>query len=310
MDKTIISKYIPYFRTFFLLVLIMVHGIPVFAGEGDGGSLATSLLNSENIVTKMTLNNDQQLQGLDFLYSGVSDTDVNRHGRGYRWAGPPPEMPDWRGIKWDTTYFITYQFVVIGVLYAAPESLSGWTKEDKEEYSLQRWVENVTNPVWDKDKWWVNYILHPYWGGTYYIRGRERGFARLSSFWYAVLLSSLYEYGAEALFEPVSYQDLVVTPVVGALVGEFLFTPIRKWVRAKPGQLNLIDKTVLLLTDPIGVISEETSRILGVNTTVSLGPLKTEPFPRASWNTGLTEISLPDPKWNNHVWGIQFKISL
>ena len=90
MDKTIISKYIPYFRTFFLLMLIMVHGIPVFAGEGDGGSLATSLLNSENIVTKMTLNNDQQLQGLDFLYSGVSDTDVNRHGRGYRWAGPPP----------------------------------------------------------------------------------------------------------------------------------------------------------------------------------------------------------------------------
>ena len=29
-------------------------------------------------------------------------------------------------------------------------------------------------PVWDDDEFYLNYILHLYWGATYYMRGRER----------------------------------------------------------------------------------------------------------------------------------------
>lgn len=74
--------------------------------------------------------------------------------------GPPAKVPDWRGIKRDTAYFIGYQFAVIGALYVAPEAISGWSKEDKQNYSFEKWKENVRNPVWDEDAWWVNYILH------------------------------------------------------------------------------------------------------------------------------------------------------
>jgi hypothetical protein len=48
------------------------------------------------------------------------------------------------------------------------------------------------------------------------------------------LLSGLYEFGLEALFERPSYQDLTVTPMAGALLGVLLFEPIREHMRGKP----------------------------------------------------------------------------
>jgi hypothetical protein len=234
----------------------------------------------------------------------VTDTS----GGGYRWLGPPAAAPDWRGIKWDTGYFLGYQFAVIGILYVAPEELSGWSEEDKDDYSFEKWKENVSNPVWDEDAWWVNYILHPYWGGTYYIRARERGFERLQSFWYAVLLSTLYEYGAEALFEPVSYQDLVVTPVAGALLGEYVFTPIRERIRARSTHLAWPDKAVLFMTDPLGVVNQEVNRMLGLNAVVSFRPLGMEGIRPASGPSGASQVGLPARLGNKPVWGLQLKI--
>lgn len=187
---------------------------------------------------------------------------------GYRWKGAPPDQPDWQGARRDTAYFLGYQFVTIAALYAAPESVSGWDDDDKSDYSFKKWGDNVTNPVWDEDRWWINYVLHPYWGGAYYIRGRERGLDRTQAFWYSALLSTLFEYGAEALYEPVSIQDVVVTPVVGFLVGEYLFAPWRERIRAKPGALGWSDKAALFITDPLGVLNAETDRLLGVKTTM------------------------------------------
>jgi hypothetical protein len=228
----------------------------------------------------------------EFTPSATFDESVKQSGGGYRWEGPPAENPDWRGLKLDTVYFLAYQVVVIGVLYIAPEKLSGWSQEDKDNYSLERWKENVTNPIWDDDEWWVNYILHPYWGATYYIRARERGLERTQSFWYSVLLSTLYEYGAEALFEPVSFQDLIVTPVAGSLLGEFVFTRIRERFRAKSGELEWSDKAVLFITDPLGVVNETVSLILGVNTEVNFCRLRMENIPRSSGVSGETENTM------------------
>jgi len=112
-------------------------------------------------------------------------------------------------------------------------------------------------------------------GGAYYIRAQERGLDRSQSFLYSVLLSTLYEYGTEAFFEQPSYQDLIVTPVVGSLIGRYLFTPIRQSIRAQPGELGWTSKTILFLTDPLGVINAQVDRMLGVKTDVNLqfGPM-------------------------------------
>jgi hypothetical protein len=85
-------------------------------------------------------------------------------------------------------------------------------------------------------------------------RARERGLDKWQSFWFSALLSTLWEFGAEAVAEPVSIQDMIVTPVLGSLVGEYLFSPWRAHIRAKPGPLSFSDKTVLVLTDPLGTV--------------------------------------------------------
>lgn len=177
---------------------------------------------------------------------------------------------DWPGIGRDTAYFFGYQFVVVGLLYVLPESVTGWTKDQKEEYDFDRWVKNVSNPQWDEDKWYLNYLVHPYWGAVYYIRARERGFDKLESFVYSAFLSALFEFGVEALFEPPSYQDLIVTPIAGTLVGMYVFEPIRQKIKAKGPQQEWYDKLALVLTDPLGVLSDFTDRVLGVKSSVRI----------------------------------------
>jgi hypothetical protein len=219
---------------------------------------------------------------------------------GYNWRGASVEQPDWEGVRRDVTYFLGYQFAAIAVLYVAPESVSGWDSEQKQNYSFSKWRNNVSNPVRDEDRWWINYVTHPYWGGAYYIQARERGLDRTQAFWYSALLSTLFEYGAEALAEPVSIQDLVVTPVVGFLVGEYLFSPVRERIRAKPGKLDWSDKTILFVTDPLGVLSAETDRLLGMETTLRWQPIGMQTPALAASPPGYSHSAVP-------VWGLQFR---
>ena len=227
----------------------------------------------------------------------LAETGASRAGEIDRWRVPPATSPDWSGLGRDTGYFLGYQFVAISVLYIAPESISGWSEEDKANYSFNKWKENVRNLTWDDDAWWINYITHPYWGAAYYIRGRERGLEPMSAFWFSALLSTLFEFGAEALFEQPSYQDLVVTPVAGALIGEYLFAPLRNRIRAKPGRLTRSDKTLLFVTDPLGMLNAEVDRWLGLSLAWRFGPLSMAEMPR--WS-GPPDTASPLPS----VWGL------
>lgn len=187
---------------------------------------------------------------------------------GYQWRHTPPDQPDWAGITRDMGYFFGYQFVGVAILYAAPESVSGWSDESKENYSFSKWRENVSNPVWDKDDLYMNYIIHPYWGGAYYIQARERGLDKTQSFVYSFLMSAFWEYGVEAVAEPVSKQDLIITPVLGFVVGEYLFAPLRQYIRDQPGEIGWGGKIVLAMTDPLGALNAQTDKIFGIKTTV------------------------------------------
>jgi hypothetical protein len=240
-------------------------------------------------------------------YGSTLHEDAVAHSDGYEWRGVTPTQPDWHGVGRDTAYFLGYQFAVIAALYIAPESISGWDREQKRNYDFDKWRNNVSEPVWDHDRWWINYILHPYWGGAYYIRARERGLDRAQSFWYSALLSTLYEYGAEALAEPVSIQDLVVTPVAGYFVGEYLMTPLRNRIRAKPGKLDWSDKTLLFITDPLGVVSAETDQLLGVKTTLQWQPIGMQnPALTAAMGNSAASPSGP-PRSLAPAWGLQFR---
>jgi hypothetical protein len=156
----------------------------------------------------------------------------------------------------------------------------------------------VQQPVWDKDPWYFNYVGHPYVGALYYIRARERGFGVFGSFWYAAVLSACFEFGFEAFFERPSYQDLLVTPVGGALVGALLFEPMRERIKAKPA-LKWYDHLALILTDPLGASNRVFDRLFGIKTDmrVQLRPPALAPYTQRNDQTA---GSLNQPEGYQH----------
>jgi hypothetical protein len=204
----------------------------------------------------------------------------------------PPAEPDWPGLARDTGYLIGYQFVGFLVLYVAPESISNWSQESKKNYDFDKWVHNVSHPTWDEDKWWINYVLHPYWGSAYYLDARGRGFDRWGSLWYSFLCSSLYEFGTEAFAEPASIQDIFVTPIVGSMLGMALEAPWR-YLEAKGESRNPGDSVLLYLIDPLGQLNRGVDRLFGFgsgHTAVNLLPV-IRPVPGHGTYTGV-QLSL------------------
>ena len=214
------------------------------------------------------------------------------------------ETHDSAGLKRDTWYFLGYQWVTIGLLYAAPEGVSGWTDEQKEGYSMSIWWDNVTHPQIDSDDFYINYILHPYWGAAYYVRAQERGYSRSQSFWYSVLLSSAYEFGAEALFEEPSIQDIVVTPILGSMLGDY-FMRVRRNIGDREDQLRYrktSDKWLWVITDPLGSLNQQIDDWLGLE-----GRLQIRPYSVAMRQDANTTPGPGDP-FDDRVYGLEFRL--
>ncbi len=215
-----------------------------------------------------------------------------------------PYARDKQGLKRDTWYFLGYQWVTIGILYAAPESVSGWTDEQKEDYDLSQWWDNVRNPQMDSDDFFINYVLHPYWGAAYFVRARERGYDSIEAFWYSAMLSAMYEFGAEALFEEPSIQDLIVTPVFGSMLGRY-FWNVRADIRDREielGYRTTRDKWLWVLTDPLGSLNRQVDRLTGRDTHLQIRPYRqvarTPNALAASPGTGESEV----------IYGLEFRL--
>jgi hypothetical protein len=214
-------------------------------------------------------------------------------------ADPPKSGPDWAGLGRDTAFLIGYQLALTGVLYVLPEDITEWSEREKSR-GADAWLDNVGHPEFDEDSWAMNYLFHPYWGASYYIRARERGFGEVFSFFYAAFASAAYEFGVEAFFEKPSIQDLIVTPVAGALIGAFVFEPIRNRIKAKPS-LAWYDHVGLIATDPIGALNSVFERLLGIKSDIRVD-LKVPRTTRSAERTGRLggdgfgfEVSIPWP---------------
>jgi hypothetical protein len=183
---------------------------------------------------------------------------------------------DRQGLRRDTWYFLGYQWITIGILYLAPESVSSWSDEQKKGYDLSYWWDNAKNPQIDTDKFYLNYVLHPYWGASYYVRAQERGYGPTQAFWYSAMLSAIYEFGAEALFETPSTQDLIVTPVFGSLLGAY-FMDVRRGIQIREqenGYRTTKDRWVWVLTDPLGSLNQQVDKLFGRETSLQLRPYR------------------------------------
>ena len=125
----------------------------------------------------------------------------------------------------------------------------------------KKYIDNiVSGPVWDEDSWAINYIGHPYAGASYYVVARHAGLDKTYSFAYNTFMSTFFwEYGVEALAEPPSIQDLVVTPILGSALGE-VFMVWSKKIQNQGGKLFQSEKLgtlALIFMNPMGSLFQK-----------------------------------------------------
>ncbi|HBB92701.1 MAG: hypothetical protein A2X22_04320 [Bacteroidetes bacterium GWF2_49_14] len=137
-----------------------------------------------------------------------------------------------------------------------PSSIAAHTylyiKEDVDvtkAVSLQRYRRTYTlPPVWDRDHWSWNYGVHPVMGSFSYLAYRNRQAHWLEAFAGATINSAIYEYVIAGGTQQPSYNDLIVTPILGSLLGEGIYQVKKKMLRDK--NLKLWEKIVITVTDP------------------------------------------------------------
>lgn len=153
----------------------------------------------------------------------------------------------------------TASLLAVGVLFALPESISKWDRNEIIKGSLfKKYKKNFANsPVVDKDEFYINYIAHPYVGALYYLQPRMAGFSWAEGAIFSFLASSFYwEYGLECFAEVPSWQDLIITPAIGSLLGEGFYQLIRH-IQQNDNQLfgsYLLGILTIWILDPLGSI--------------------------------------------------------
>ncbi|WP_281299182.1 DUF3943 domain-containing protein [Flavobacterium limnophilum] len=208
----------------------------------------------------------------------------------------PPPFKDYRRLGYNSCIYVGATVVAFGVLWAMPESVTNWDKEEmKEKGILWKWKENVkAGPVWDEDDWVLNYITHPYCGGIYYMTARSSGFSIFESFGYSAIMSTFFwEYGIEAFAEIPSIQDLIITPVLGSVVGEGFFYAKKSILRHdhKILKSKALGYTALVLMDPFNTILDGFGYQSKVKTQMNIAPVGVNQFSKTP------------------VWGVNFSAS-
>ncbi len=157
----------------------------------------------------------------------------------------------------------------MGALWVLPEAITNWHKDDfdADHDIFEGYKKNITHkPVYDIDSNFINYVAHPFSGSVYYSIARNSGLSPLKSFGYSAFISTFFwEYGFEALIEKPSIQDLIITPVIGSIIGEVFYQWSQKIVRNN-GQVlgsNRIGSVMMFILSPGVVVSKKINQILG-----------------------------------------------
>jgi hypothetical protein len=156
-----------------------------------------------------------------------------------------------------TNYMAFMHVAAAGIIFLLPESVTKWDKSDMSFSTVtDKWARNVkSGPVWDGDDWAINYIGHPYQGAAYYVVARHSGYDWKGSFLFSTILSTfMWEYGFESFAEVPSTQDLVVTPIIGSILGEVLLNGEERITQNQGRVLGsrLLGDISLFLINPAG----------------------------------------------------------
>ncbi len=220
-----------------------------------------------------------------------------------------PEDKDWDYLMGQTYTILGLSVVTVGLMTFLPESVTKWDEEDRDMSKLgKKWKDNVSEgPVWDRDEHFLNYIMHPYFGGVYYTAARHAGYNEFESFLYSATMSAFFwEYGVEAFAEVPSWQDLFITPFFGAVVGEIMLTAEQD-ILENGGELlgsQTVGDVSLFLLNPVGHIHYWASETWG-------GSAKLQ-FNSSPWfgNQDAAKFAMnTGARYDSQFYGLELKVS-
>ena len=144
------------------------------------------------------------------------------------------------------------EIALLGITASLPKSWTGWSAhfvQDGANNFKEAWTEP---PIMDTDWWFHNYVGHPYGGSLYYNSVRSQGATVRQSFFMSMVLSTQWEYVFEAVAERPSIQDLIITPIVGSLLGEAIH---RTTARMRRNGTNIFEKVFITVFNPAGALT-------------------------------------------------------
>jgi hypothetical protein len=138
-------------------------------------------------------------------------------------------------------------FAQLGTLMLFPPANWQDNSRSRGDQFTRSWSEP---PVWgDGDPWTTNYVGHPVMGASIYLFARHNGYSAWGSFAFMTVASTMWEYVFEAAFEQPSGTDLLVTPLIGAPLGELLWY-FTEELRASP-PTSIAGKAAKMILDPV-----------------------------------------------------------
>ncbi len=188
--------------------------------------------------------------GLRHSWVSPYELPYTRHSTGANWHR-----------MWINTSVLCGAFVgTLFVLELLPEDATAWNRASISQTPMfKRWFRNIfkRGPEWDHDNPIFNYVLHPYAGAAYFMSARSCGFSFWGSMLYSAAISTVgWEFGIEAFMERPSYQDIVVTPVVGSLLGELMYRGKRTIVQNGYEMLGspVLGRIACFFLDPVNEV--------------------------------------------------------
>jgi hypothetical protein len=175
-------------------------------------------------------------------------------------ATPAPAEPDRDNLVQQTEILVGLSAAGMAALWSLTAEQSQWYDKPPLTTSglYHRWRENIAaGPVWDGDMRIFNGYGHIHTGAATSAMCLDNGFSSLWCTTYASLMSAYWEYGPEALVEIPSWQDLLMTGLVGARVG-IVFHDWKRSILADHGELlgsHALGSIAIFLLDPAGCLT-------------------------------------------------------